>query len=212
MTNFTTLIRQCLLAVVLAVSAFGAIAGPLSYHVSVNAGTLSGPGILDFYFSKDAAAAGATVTVSNLTGALDGPAYAIGAVTVQPDGSIVIGNGPDIDNIFGQNVQFGGMFNFDLLFSTDFLDEPLGAGSAFSVSLLNADGSPADGTDYGVALFDLVPGEGIRSDIQQGFATIAADVTAVPEPSSMLMMMTGLGLVGFTARRRKAPAQAIIAA
>lgn len=209
MINFRTLLRQCLLAVLLAGSALGAMAGPLSFHVDVDASTLNGPGYLDFYFTKDAVAAAATVTVSNLARTAGDVAYAVGAVSLLPDGRIVIGNGPDIDNIFGQNVQFGGVFGFDLLFDTDFFNEAPGAGSTLSVSLLDLDSNPAAGTDYGVALFDLVPGAGIRHSTTEGFASITAiPASAVPEPSSLLVMMTGLGLAGLVARRRRQSATA----
>jgi len=45
-----------------------------------------------------------------------------------------------------------------------------------------------------------LPNTGITVNPGSAFAT----ASAVPEPSEMLMMTTGLGLVGFMLRRRKA--------
>ncbi len=208
MTNITSMLRKCLLAVTLAATALGAWAAPTSFHVNLNTATLGAEAkYIDFLFSRAGTAPQVTATVSNLTGAFGSVFEQDGLVTLNANGSFSIGNGaaPGELNYIDFNAIFGGNFGFDVSFDTAFLGDASLDGSQFSVSVLDADFAPV-GADV-LALFDL-NSAGISTTSFGGLATITAiDATSVPEPSSMLMMMTGLGLVGFTARRRKSRAE-----
>lgn len=199
MTNFKTVIRQCLLAVALAGMAFGAVAGPINFHVSLDTTTLNGPGLISFYFSKLGAAGPVTATVTNIMGNA-GAVAPTGEVTVGADG-FTIANGLPLLNYADVDAAFGDMFSFDIAFSGAFMDETGLDSSTLFVSLLGTDYGVLAGDDFGVAQFNVLPGTGIAANASfPAFATISA----VPEPSAMLLMMTGVGLVGFTVRRRKA--------
>jgi hypothetical protein len=211
MKNVTSLLRQGLLAITLAATAVGAWAAPISFHVNLNTAAL-GPDAktLDFFFSRAGDFPQVTATVTNLTGAFGAVTDQGGMASVNADGSLTIGNGAvagDL-NYIDFDAMFGGNFGFDVSFDTGFLGDASFDTSAFSLSVLDAMGGPVGG-DFGLALFDLSSG-GIARSTVGAFATITelGGPTNVPEPSSVLMMMTGLGLVGFVARRRKQPAPA----
>lgn len=199
MINAKTFLRQCLLAVALVGTSLGALAGPTNFHVDLNTNGLANAQFIDLFFAKADLAPPATATVSNFTGAFGAVDYFEGAVTFNGDGSVTIGNDP-FSNLVDFNAVFGGTFGFDISFSSDFLNGSSTDGSTFSVSVLDAGLNPLTGA--ALARFDLYGSAGIARSANEQFAT----VTAVPEPSDMLMMLTGLGLVAFTVRRRKGPA------
>ena len=204
MINAKTFLRQCLLAVTLAATALGALAGPTSFHVNLNTSALVKPTYIDLFFSAVGDAAPASATVSNFTGAFGIVNYSDGAVVSNADGSITNGNSP-FSNTVDFNVLFGDTFGFDVSFDSDFLNGNRFDGSTFSVSALDADFAP-----FGDPLvtFDLFGGAGIVVGADGRFAS----VTAVPEPSELLLMMTGLGLIGFVHHRRKQRAAAVMPA
>ena len=195
--------RQCLLAVTLAGSALGALAAPINYHVTLDtrSAALPATGLLDLTFGALIGAAPATATVRNFSSNVGAVAYSDGAVVDNGNGSFVIGNDTsNILNYLDLAASFGGFINFDLAFDDGFLTGS-GFNSTFAVSLLD-DSFQYLGSPLGDLTFELVPGAGITVKSNSPFAT----VSAVPEPSELLLMMTGLGLVGFMVRRRKAAA------
>jgi hypothetical protein len=206
MTKLTSLLRQGLLAVALAGTALGALAAPTSYHVAFNTAPLAANAqYIDFMFTYAGNAAPVTATVSNLSGLFGTVADQAGTVSVNGDGTLTLGNGaaPGDLNYIDFNALFGGMFGFDISFDTGFRTDPSTDGSVFSLAVLDANLNPLGG-DF-LAQFTLTAANDIVA-VQGagGLATISANVpAAVPEPSGMLMMMTGVGLVGFVARRRK---------
>ncbi|MES2757500.1 MAG: NF038129 family PEP-CTERM protein [Pseudomonadota bacterium] len=199
MLNPKNFLRQCLLAVALLGSSLAAIAGP-TYNVSLNTSGLGANGKVDFYLAAATSALPLTATVSNFSanfGAFD--LATIGDVTFDASGSLILSNQATL--AFAERAAaLGGLLTFDVTFDGAFFDSVGTEGGLFSFGLYDENGSGS------FANFDLnaslLP---IAIDVT-GFAgaviTLAA-VNAVPEPSSMLMMITGLGLVGFTARRRK---------
>ncbi len=123
--------------------------------------------------------------------------YFDGAVAFNPDGSFVIGNGPELSNDVGLEAIFGGMLGFDISFGNDFIGAA-GDGSTLAVSLLDAGYGPLGSAD-GVARFDLDPAGGqIYTSAVSDFATISA----VREPSDLLLVMSGLALMGWVIRRK----------
>jgi hypothetical protein len=205
MTTAKSFISKCLLAVALAGTALGAIAGPTSFRVDVNTTTLTGNGLLSLAFSNLGAAGPVTAQISNVSGMVTSVSTTGNANTVSP-GIYAIANGPGPDNFLDFSTMFGGMFSFDVTFTGAFMDEVGIDTSSLYVFLFDSEFNGLAGdANFGVANFLVQPSLGIvTSSPFPAFAGInAIPATAVPEPSSMLMMMTGLGLVGFTARRRK---------
>ena len=195
--------RQCLLAVTLAGSALGALAAPINYHVTLDTRSAAFPatGLLDLSFGALVGASPATATVRNFSTNVGAVAYADGAVVDNGNGSFVISNDTNtIINYLDLATTFGGFINFDVTFDDGFLTSS-GFNSTFAVSLFD-DSFNYLGNSLGDLTFELAPGVGITVNSNSPFAT----ASAVPEPSELLLMMTGLGLVGFMVRRRKAPA------
>jgi hypothetical protein len=202
MTNVQTFIRQCLLALALAGAALGALAGPINFHVDLDTRTLSGNGLISLSFTKLVGAGPVTAKVTNLTGPVGGVA-ATGAVSGDASG-FTIANGPDADNFADIDAPFGGLFSFDIAFSGAFMDEVGLQTSTLYVFLLGTDySSQAGDALFGVASLTVQPGVGI---VRNAAFPAFVGITAVPEPSELLLMMTGLGLVGLMVRRRKAAA------
>jgi hypothetical protein len=200
MFNAKNILRQVLLAVALAGSAAAAMAGPTNYHVNVNTSGLNGTGSLDFFLSSNVSALPLTATLSNFSsdfGAVD-PFYS-GVYTDNLDGSFSLTNGSGY-NYLSRFLNLGGTVGFDVAFSGAFLDVAGSEGSTFSVALFDQTGSTV-GDPSGIAIFDLAATS--PTVINVVAERDLADVSVVPEPSTALIMMTGLGLVGFTARRRK---------
>ena len=195
--------RQCLLAVTLAASALGALATPLNYHITTDtrAQALPASGLLDLSFGAlvGAAPATATASVRNFSANIGAAAWSEGAVVDHANGSFAIRNDTSTAiNYLDLAATFGGVIDFDVTFDDGFPGSG-GLNSTFAVSLLN-DSFMYLGNPSGDLTFELVPGTGITVNPDSSFAT----ASAVPEPSDLLMMATGLGLVGFMLRRRKA--------
>ncbi|WP_426174038.1 NF038129 family PEP-CTERM protein [Massilia sp. TWR1-2-2] len=202
MFNPKTFLSQCLLAVALLGSSLAAIAGP-TFNVSLNTTGLSGTGSVDFLLNPAVTALPLTAKVSNFSSNF-GAFLVTGDAAVDANGNFTLSN-LSADNFVVRAAGLGNTLSFDLNFDGAFFDRIGTEGGLFSFGL-----NGANGDLIGFATFDfnasLLP---IVVDVT-GFANATitlVGVNAVPEPSSMLMMMTGLGLVGFTARRRKSRAE-----
>lgn len=194
MFNLKTILSSSLLALTMACGT--ALATPVSYHVDVYTGSFAseGKGILELYFSSPGTASAASAVVTKVTG-VDGLADAWGSVDQSVAGKFTFST-PFEAGVW-QSVTFGGPLGFNVT-----LDGPADGddGARFSVSLVGQ----GDYLVQDLVTIDLYAG--LAPAIKAGdIALVSAidDAPAdVPEPSVLLSMMTGLGLLGYAMRRR----------
>jgi hypothetical protein len=208
MFNAKTFLRQCLLTIALASSAAVATAGPTTFHVNVDTSSLSGNGYLDFFMGAGVAAPLASATISNLSSGFLGVDPSSGDYTVGPGAGYTLVNGPGFNDLLEQ-VTLGGLLSFDVMFGGPFLTTPGNEDGVFSISLLDQS-FQVFGNPNGVAIFDLVASPngpatiGVSSD--SDFAAVS-QTAVVPEPSDLLLMVSGLAVMGWVARRKAGAAR-----
>lgn len=185
---------RAMLALAMVCGAGPALAGPL-YQVSIDTSALAGQsGYLDFLFLGLGGAAPATAQLSNFSGDFGAASFSIGEAGGSAGAGVSIGNGTGW-NEFGLWANFGGRFGFDVEFDAS---PALGAGSTLAVALLddqfNYLGSAGD-----IVTFALQPGSPDALTADGGLAA----VSAVPEPSSMLLVAIGALVLGGARRRAR---------
>lgn len=194
----TPLFRQCLLAAALLGTAVAASAGP-TYHVSIVTSGLSGAGAVSYQLDPAVTALPLTATVSNFSsnfGAIDSGAS--GDYAIDAHGNLVLSN-QDADPYALQWASMGKALMFDVTFGGAFFDSIGSQGSVFQFGLSSG------GIDQ-FATFDLDARALPTLITASGFPGASINLVVpspVPEPSSMLMMMTGLGVIGCMVRRRR---------
>jgi hypothetical protein len=211
--RFVQKIRQTILAVALTANA--AVAAAATLHVELATDTMGAAnpgGWLDLRFNPDAGAVRSYASLDKLVGFGDSTsALYEGQVSGSAPSGFIFANGESLNRIF-HPVQFGGLVSFDVNFNGTDDGAPMPASTVFSLALFAADGS----TKLGSA--DAATGSLLRlswlppaSPADQGtvsisnFDTAHVRVSAVPEPSSWLMLGAGLALAGVLSRRRARP-------
>ena len=201
MTHFTTTLRNALLALALAATSLAAQAGVIpAYKVTVTTTSAAGSsGYLDFQFAGMGGPL-ALATISNLSGALNGIDHSVDAGTVSDGaGLFTMVNDNAYRSYFA---DFGGVFSFDLAFSGDFLTTASFDVSRFTVAALDADFLSIGGKDFALSFELFSPMNGQGPSVGVDADARLAGVTLVPEPSELLLFLTGLALAGAVARRR----------
>lgn len=199
MFNVKTFLRQAILALALAGSSLAAMAGPVGYHVNVNTSGRTGTGWLDFMFNGNSVAP-ITATLRNFSSAFGTVTDEI-QVTFNPDGSIALVNMPDFGSYLKFDLNLGGDFGFDVLFSDDQSGDMIEGGSWLSIAVGEADNTFGDPT--GIVQFELRPGQGLSvAVLDRDFASLGPIAADLPEPADWLLVATGLALLGASLRRR----------
>lgn len=206
----TTTLRRGALA--LALSACATLASAAAtFHIELDTAGLGDSGWIDLQFNPaplDPVAAWADL--SGFVGFGDSAtAQATGVTGSLASGfhMSTAGGGSDLYH----EVSFsGGKVSFNVTIDGD--AGASGAGSAFSVALINAAQDSylgATGQDgYSLLHLDWIPAAtagGNGNLVASGFDSASVHVSAVPEPSTWAMLGAGLALLGLT-RRRKLPA------
>jgi hypothetical protein len=199
MQNFRNRVALCLAALALFAS-HAAHALP-TYHVSVDTRSYSGQALLDFTFLANAGATPANAILNNFGGAY-GATYdaSPGVVGAIPAG-VVLGNQNGGDYLT-QYITLGGFISFDISFDGAFATTENIDATLFAATLYNADLTGYIGGAGSLVEFALSPQvNGVPGGISVTDSELAA-VTEVPEPSTLLMVLGSLGMLGMLRRRQ----------
>lgn len=195
MNNLKSLISQALLGMALLGGAGMASAGA-TYHVDIDTTGFGagGTAYLDLNFASFGTADPLTATVTHLQGGFLGAPDAAN-VGIGANGALTFTSALASD--YFQQILLGQGISFDVSF--DGMPSE-GASAGFHADLLNADLSG----DYlsNAVTFTLQPGTAPTYVTDAGVATVQVASAAVPEPSMLLSMATGIGLLGLSLRRR----------
>jgi hypothetical protein len=201
MRNLKNRFSLCLLALALFASS-AAQAGP-TYHVNVDTGGFTGQGLMDFTFLANAGATPATATLTNFDGLFGVPFDLSPGVAFTDRGVLGNQNGGDYLTLF---VTLGGLLSFDISFDGAFATTQNVDESQFSATLYNADLTGYIGAAGSFAEFALVPQingnpGGVQVSTPGGLASVT-EVANVPEPSSLLLALGALAMLGLARYKR----------
>jgi len=200
-------LRRALVALALSACA-GVAAADTTYHVEFDTAGFGSNGWIDLQFNPGNVGHSAAASVG-LSGFSGFDAAIAAETTAAVSGSLAagysIGNSDDINSLF-HAVNFGGKVGFNVTFIGDADPSAAVYGSVFSVALFDAGYAYLGnhGGDGSLLHLNWTPaatagGQGVvGSEI---YDSAVVGVSAVPEPSTWLMLAAGLGLVGWTRRR-----------
>ncbi len=196
MNHMKDLLAKLLLAVCMLGGAAHAGAAP-QYSITIDTSTLGNDqAYLGLYFLGLANAAPATATVSHLTGAFSGKPQVTGSVTGALTGVPVFSNAGGGGELV-MVLTLGGVVSFDVGFTLGTGD----AGTTFGWALFND--SSYLGADGNLGTVSLQPGAAPGAIFVVDNASPLSHVRAVPEPSSVLLMLAGMLCLMAHARRRR---------
>lgn len=197
----------CLFA--LALFASSAAQALPTYRVSVDTSGHAGRALMDFTFLANAGATPLTAILSNFGGA-----FAEG-FDRSPGAGGDVGGAVTLSNQGGgdwltQFVNLGGLFSFDVRFEGDFATTGNIDGSLLSATLYNEDLTAYIGGEGSFVEFALAPQvNGMPGGVEIGSPTGLATVSEVPEPSTLLLALGAMALLGL---RRGKPSVGVIPA
>lgn len=189
--NLSTLFSRALLALALLAGAGAAAAGP-TYHVALDTHGASGDGGLQIDFLPFGTSDVLTATISGLAGAFTGTPDLVNAT--QSGGGYTFTS--DAFSEFFQTITLGGQFGFDVTFGGMPID---GGTTGLTVSLTDATGNYLA---YAAAQIGLRQGSVPVVTVDPGVAAVTP-TGAVPEPSGLPLLASGLVLLTWTRRRRR---------
>lgn len=204
-------------ALALALAAAASLASAQTLHVELDTSLYSAggnSGWLDLQFNPgNLPVVSANALVGNLVGfGADVDTVLTGDVARQ-GGGYLFRNSTDYNDLF-RTVSFGGKVSFDVTFSGLADPSPAAVPSAFSLALYAADGMTQLGdadANGSLLVFNWIPAASGAGAVNVGYAASGLAVSAVPEPTTWLMLGAGLALVGGVARRRQAGAKVLAA-
>jgi hypothetical protein len=197
MKNFTSLFARLVLALTLATGAGAAMAVPTSYHFTIDTAKFGvTEGYLDLGLIGYATTDMATAMITNFTGGAAEASFTSGTATGSLSTSATLTASGE--SYIDQLIQFGGVINFDVLFSYALT----GAPASFEAAFYNMDFTTMIITPGPFATVLLSPGAAIEVATNAGFVTVSENAAAVPEPGQWLLMLSGLLLMGAMVRRR----------
>ncbi|WP_020653530.1 NF038129 family PEP-CTERM protein [Massilia niastensis] len=191
MFNIQALFLRALLALAIASGAPAALAGPI-YRVSVDTSAFAGStGFLDLGLNGRGDVAG-FAHVDNFTGDFLAGSLTLGGASGDIVNGVKLRNTEEW-NFFDQQVNFGGLFSFDVR-----IEVPEGEhGLLFSVALFNDAMDAYLGAADNLFTIDVAPG---LPAVVEVVARDLVNHTEIPEPSDWLLLATGLLLIGSTRR------------
>jgi|GEM_PF-4633626 len=192
-------LRKALLACALVLSSGAALAGP-TYLVTLHTQAYSGEsGLLDFGMGGNADAPSAFATLTHFSGAFENEFDRSPSTVGDLATGVTIANS-GASNYLTQGVQLGGDLAFMVNFSGDFDTLDSAASSLFAVVLYDA--QLTELWAFPVQ-FDLLSAfQGAPAAVLVTVDDSLASVAAVPEPSSLLLMLAALAVGGFLLRRK----------
>lgn len=215
-TNLSPAMLMRRAALALALAAASSLASAQTLHVELDTSLYGGSGAsgwLDLQFNPgNVPAVSANAQIGNLVGFGDAAGAMLTGDVLAQGGGYLFGNSTDYNDLF-RTVSFGGKVSFDVTFSGLADPSPAAVPSAFSLALYAADGTTQLGsadTNGNLLVLNWLPAASGAGAVNVGYAATGLAVSAVPEPSTWLMLGAGLALVGGLARRRQAAADSSI--
>jgi len=200
------MIRKIIIACLLTLLASHSIWASTSLQATVDTSSIAGQtGWLDFQFNPadfNAPSAATTITAVNSNGTLLSSVTASGDVSGNLGSALVLGNSQAF-NDWLQGFTFGNSLSF--LFNIDVpLTNTSGSGTAFSLSLYDsAFNSLLADSIWGAALVVNANDNGSTDILGQSAQVSLSTPSAVPEPQTLSLFLTGLGLLGLRRYRKQ---------
>jgi len=194
MFNIQKYLRHVVLALGLAALSLTASASLLpTYKIAAPDTITADIAYIDFVFNSMDGAALVKASLTNFAGITVGEIDPVGDVTGIA-GGFSIGNGGAYNDLY---LPVNGPFSFDLNFSESFLksNSPLNDNGSFTIALYDSN-EQLIGDSSGALQFSLS-----NSDVTVTSTSSLLSVTAVPEPTDWMLMLTGLVFVVYLTRK-----------